>query len=107
MYALSFMNVGTNDIKIGILKPFQDYIEDGWKEGFKVNWPDFPNDVLYTNSLINKSNYGNANGSGQGQNGGNAVTADNTFSGWKFLYKPYNDTTIQWVLLYVVLTDLT
>lgn len=104
------MNIGS-EILIGKLYPFSSYISDGWKEGFDISWSDFPNDEIYTNTLLNQTNYGDSNnqsGGGQGDlHTGNKVTATNTFSGWKFLYKPYDSKNIQWVLLYVVLHGLT
>jgi len=38
---------------------------------------------------------------------GNAVNSERTFSGWKFLYKPYSETQIQWVLLYIFVRNVT
>ena len=89
------MKVGS-DIKMFDIRSFDTYINDGWKEGFNITWSG-KTDKYYTNTLLNKTNYDHATNT---LTSGNTYTDEDTFSGWKFLYKPYNSTKMQWVLLY-------
>ena len=89
------MNVGS-DIKMFDIRSFDTYINDGWKEGFNITWKS-KTDRFYTNTLLNKTNYDHATNT---LTRGNTYTDEDTFSGWKFLFKPYSSTKLQWILLY-------
>ena len=97
------MNVGS-DIKIGTQLSFDQYLSDGWREGFSCSWSGFTSNKYYNNTLLNESNYG---GPGVALSVGNAYNSQYTYYGWKFVYKPYSSTKIQWALLYTVVRDIT
>lgn len=83
------MNVGS-DIKMFDIRSFDTYINDGWKEGFNITWKS-KTDRFYTNTLLNKTNYDHATNT---LTSGNTYTDEDTFSGWKFLFKPYSSTKL-------------
>lgn len=90
------MNIGS-EIKMLDVRSFDDYLTDGWKEGFDTSWPEYENDKYYKNTLLNKINYNGSSATDYGM----PYTNDKTYSGWKFLYKPFDEEYIQWILLYV------
>jgi hypothetical protein len=104
------MNVGS-DIIIGTRKDFSNYVSDGWLEGFVCDWSSYKDEVTntplnssyYNNTLLNISNYG---GPGIAMSTGNAPGSVQTYYGWKFVYKPYSSTKIQWAILYVVVREV-
>lgn len=68
------MNVGSgsNDIKIGTQLNFDQYLSDGWREGFSCSWSGFTSNKYYNNTLLNESNYG---GPGVAMTVGNAYNS--------------------------------
>ena len=96
------MNVGS-DIKMFDVRDLSSYLNDGWKDGFDISWTGLTNDN-YNNTLLVKTNYKRSTNSLVSS--GNEYTSEDTYSGFKFLYKPYNSGKLQWILIYIFVRTL-